>query len=224
MDIKITYETLFEILRREKSREELQKLDENFFSNIVDYLKEKEEFAVKGKSNPDLFSFEDEKKNDNQLLNIKRIIKELYERREKKIINIALNKSKTSSNLIDTSALLPEEKLMFEELIKNLDKYRLGILNNILQNKLPNLKGERLREEGNIVNRGDIEKEETKEDLETEEENNRKVVRFLHPVPKFVGPELEIYGPFEAEEIAALPNEVVRVLVEKKRAEEIKSE
>jgi len=224
MDIKITYETLFEILRREKSREELQKLDENFFSNIVDYLKEKEEFAVKGKSNPDLFSFEDEKKSDNQLLNIKRIIKELYERREKKIINIALNKSKTSSNLIDTSALLPEEKLMFEELIKNLDKYRLGILNNILQNKLPNLKGERLREEGNIVNRGDIEKEETKEDLETEEENNRKVVRFLHPVPKFVGPELEIYGPFEAEEIAALPSEVVRVLVEKKRAEEIKSE
>ncbi len=204
MNIKITYETLFEILRREKSREELQKLDESFFSNIINYLKEKEEFILRQKKNPDLFSFDDEKKSNNQLLNVKKIIQELYERREKKIINIALNKSKTNSNIIDTSTLLPEEKLMFQDLVKHLDKYRLGIIGKVLQNQLPSLK------------------EEGKKKEENQEEENKKMVRFLHPIPKFIGPELEIYGPFETEEIATLPGEVVRVLVEKKRAEEIK--
>lgn len=212
MEIKITYETLFEFLRREKSREELQKLDENFFSNVVEYLKEKESLMIKQRSTPDLFSFEDEKKSNDQLINIKKLIKELYERREKKIINIALNKSRTNSSIIDASSLLPEEKLMFDELIEHLNRYRLGILSNILQNHLPYF--EKKEKTGDIT-----------QETETEEyTKKKKIIKFLYPVPKFVGPELDVYGPYEAEEIATLPEEVVRVLVEKKRAEEIKSE
>ena len=39
-------------------------------------------------------------------MNAKRIIKDIYERREKKILNIALIKSRTKSDVIDTSSLL----------------------------------------------------------------------------------------------------------------------
>lgn len=211
MDIKITFETLFEMLRREKKLEELQKLDDDFFRDVIDYLKEKENLLVRQKNNPDLFSFEDERKSDNQLINIKKIIQEIYERREKKIINIALNKSKIDSDIIDTSSLLTEEKDMFEELVKHLNKYRSNIINRILQSKTPSLEKKEIKE--NKI-----------EEKEINTENKNKMVRFLHSVPSFLGKELETYGPFEENDIATIPAEIVDVLIKKKRAEEIQTD
>ena len=57
----------------------------------------------------------------------------------------------------------------------------------------------------------------------TEEKKNAKIIRFLNHVPKFVGKELEDYGPFEEEDIANLPSEIADVLISKGSAEEIKS-
>ena len=48
-----------------------------------------------------------------------------------------------------------------------------------------------------------------------------KLVRFINAVPKFVGPELEEYGPFQEEDIAKLPVEIAEVLISKGRVEEI---
>ena len=55
-----------------------------------------------------------------------------------------------------------------------------------------------------------------------EETKNTKLVRFLYAVPKFVGKELEEYGPFGEEDIANLPSEIADVLIGKGRVEEIK--
>ena len=41
MDNVISYEILYDILRREKSKPELQKLDKTFFNDFKAYLKEK---------------------------------------------------------------------------------------------------------------------------------------------------------------------------------------
>ena len=43
-------------------------------------------------------------------------------------------------------------------------------------------------------------------------------------MPKFAGPELEEYGPFEEEDIANLPTEIAEVLINKSKVEEIKEE
>ena len=51
-----------------------------------------------------------------------------------------------------------------------------------------------------------------------------KLVRFLYSVPKFVGKELEEYGPFEEEDIANLPIEIAKVLIDKGRVEEVKED
>ena len=53
------------------------------------------------------------------------------------------------------------------------------------------------------------------------EASENTVVRFLLAVPKFVGTELEDYGPYEEEEIANLPNNIAKVLIERGRAEKI---
>ena len=42
-EVVITYETLFEILRREKTREELQKLPDNFHNDVGKYLSDKKQ-------------------------------------------------------------------------------------------------------------------------------------------------------------------------------------
>lgn len=220
MNIKITYETLFEVLRTEKSREELQKLDEVFFSDIINYLKEKETILENQKNNPDLTTFDEEKKEERQMSNIKNIIKEIYERREKKIINIALNKSKTNSNIIDNSTLLPEEKTIFNELVNLLNKARKDILFNILNTKLPDFKIEKKEEIKNKEEPKPEIKQEIKPEQNTEPKTN-KLIRFVRPVPKFVGPELENYGPFEEDDIAKLPTKIADVLINKTRAEEI---
>ena len=55
-----------------------------------------------------------------------------------------------------------------------------------------------------------------------EEASDTKLVRFINAVPKFVGDDLNIYGPYEEQDVANLSERVAKVLVDKNRAEEIK--
>ena len=209
-EVVITYETLFELLKREKERPDLQKLEPSFFNDIIDYIKDKKKI-INAKSDS-VFAQDERRKTERQLENIHKILKELYERREKKIINLAIDKSRTKSHLIDTTALLKEEKVVFDALTNLLDTYREVILHSTLNEKLPFMQ--------------ELPEKKPQEDFKTALELKRpvKLVRFLYKVPKFVGPELEEYGPFEEEDIANLPSEVADVLINKGKAEEIKEE
>src|SRR3989338_4305293 len=125
-EVLITYETLFELLKRERERSDLQKLEPSFFSEVISYVKDKKKI-LDAKSDS-VFAPEERKKTERQLENIYKILRELYERREKKIIQLALDKSRTRSNLIDTSTLLKEEKVFFDAITDLLDNYREAIL------------------------------------------------------------------------------------------------
>lgn len=206
-EFTISYETLFDLLKREKERADLQKLDENFFKSLAEFLKEKKETLT----NPSLESFEEKKNIEREIENIKKLLIDLYGKREKKITSLALDKSRTKSTIVDDSTLLKEEKQFFDALVKLFDYYKEGILFNILDTKLPF-----------VVEKKENEKIEVKENTE-ETKKDTKLVRFIHAVPKFVGEELEEYGPFEEEDIANLPITIADLLITKGRAEEIKS-
>jgi len=209
-EVTITYETLFELLRREKERSELQKLDESFFVNVVRYLKDKHTIITNQQT--DTFSAEEKKKTESQLDNVKKIIKELYDKREKKIIGMAIDKSKNKSSIVDNSIFLKQEKELFDNAVKILNSGRENILSNIINLKEP-------------VTLGGVSQEKEISSVEPQvigrEKKDTKLVRFLSAVPKFVGKELEEYGPFDEEDIASLPIEISNVLVNKKRAEVI---
>jgi len=208
-ELTITYETLFEILRREKSRAELQKLGETFLQDVRNYLEEKKQVLVSdSEQNP--FSADERNKTLGQLENIRSILRELYSKREKKILNLALDKSRTASDLIDTSVLLQEERQLFESVVADLGRSRENILTMLLE---PGKKRETAHEPAQ-------QQENSKEVSRPASES--LLVRFIHAVPKFVGKELEVYGPFEEEDIANLPREIAEVLIKKGRAEEIK--
>ena len=213
-EVVITYETLFELLSREKERSDLQKLEPTFFADTISYIKDKKK-VLEAKSEAK-FAEDERKKTERQIENIYKILKELYERREKKIISMALDKSRTNSNLIDTSSLLREEKVFFDALTSLLDTYRDAIFNSVLNEKMPfmqDLMDRQLREK----------KRQDPADFKPASElrKSTRLVRFASHVPKFVGPELEEYGPFEEEDIANLPSEIAEVLISKAKAEEI---
>ena len=206
-EINITYETLFEILKREKETTDLQKLDYNFLNDFADYLNEKRKLLEK---EDNLFSYEEKKKLEKQIDNARRLIKEIYEKREKKIIEFALIKSRTKSNIIDKSQLLDNEKEFINEIVKVLDSFTAITIDNVLAGSYLQKNSEKeVFSDADAIN-------------EKKPKKDTKIVRFLYSVPKFVGKELEEYGPFEEEDIANLPNEIAELLMEKGRVEEIK--
>jgi len=210
-EVTITYETLFELLRREKERSELQKLDGSFFNNVLRYLKDKQVIITQQQS--EVFSEEEKIKTGEQLVNVRKIIKEFYDRREKKIVSMAIDKSKNKSSIVDGSVFLKQEKELFDNIVKILDLGRENVLFNIIK----------LKEPLSLGGVGFEKKEAASSDPVVVRKENRdtKLVRLLNAVPKFVGKELEEYGPFEEEDIASLPIEIANVLVNKGRAEEI---
>jgi DNA replication initiation complex subunit (GINS family) len=115
-DINITYETLFDITRKEKMQEELQKLHPNFFNHVYKYIAEKET-VIQSSPTDNLFARDEKLMNQKQLENIRRLVTELYARRERKIMNLAIIKSRTNSRLLDTSSLLEEEQVLFNHIL-----------------------------------------------------------------------------------------------------------
>ncbi len=197
--VNVTYDSIFEILMREKGREDLQKLSPEFFTELVAYISEKRKAASTEAT--DSFSLEEKERASKQLQNVSRMLVELYERREKKILSMSMIRSRTNADIIDTTSLLSEEKMLFDAVVAQLDYYRNQILFRVL-NAQPTA-AEKARENA------------------AEQKGDTKLVRFLHAVPKFVGRELEVYGPFVEEDMANLPSDIADVLIGKGRAEEV---
>lgn len=220
-EVKITYETLYEILRREKSHDELQKLDETFFNDVVEYLKEKHAILQEAAGKFDMFSVDERDNTQTQLNNVRRILKELYERREKKIIEMALNKSRTNSNIIDTTNLIGKERTAYQELINLFDGFRKDILFSLLEMKQQDFPVKLFQEteqddaeDGTSEDKTAEELPEQSVDQQTESKTTKKI-RFTQKVDEFVGPDLNVFGPFEPEQIEELPKEIAEVLLSK---------
>lgn len=216
-EIRINYETLFELLRREKTKDELQKLEDSFFEDVVSYVNEKRRILEEQKARlENFFSAVEKEKMERQTGNIRKIIKELYERRERKILLMAVNASKLGKNIIDTSALLKEERMMYESLVELFDNYRNNIMLTLIEGKIPSL-AETMPVQKEA-------REEIGEVTISSTESDKKTVRFIKPISKFVGEELEIYGPYDEQETAILPKNIADVLINKGHAVEFEGD
>ncbi len=209
-EIKITYESLFNILRKEKNTEEIQQLEEGFFENLVDYLKKKEQII----SDPHII--EKEKEHTRlQLKNIIKIIRDLYERREKKIIDMAVLKSR-GLNIDNNLFKLKEEKLLFENIYNTLSHFRNSVLYKVIKSEIPGK--DKVKEEQTTEASEKEVKEPEKEQKEEPEKTGMAEVRFISYVPRFAGRNNDVFGPYEPEDKAELPSEIADILIKKQRA------
>ena len=229
-ETNITYETLFEILRREKTRNELQKLDSTFYQEVVAYLQEKQKLLEEKKHLQDLFAAEEKKKTEIQVENTIRIIKDLFEKREKKLIEIALDKVKSPDSAIDTSTMLKSEKDMYHNLLSELGNSRKKVLLRVLQGQMPSfiaespMVDETPSESPNVEEKASPVQEPKPEVQESKPVvSQTMIVKFNHAIPKFLGRDLKEYGPFLEGDKAELPCEIAEIIIDKGRAEKTES-
>jgi DNA replication initiation complex subunit (GINS family) len=199
VDVLITYETLYELLRREKTRDEIQKLDDNFYNNVLNYIKDKQAILESQKNKDNIFSSQEVQKTKKQLNEINRILRDLYEKRESKVINLALASSRVDAKG-DYNNLLSIEKEFYKHIVEIMSSYRSGVLNNLLKGKFPAIS----------------EPKTIKSDVQ-----NKTLVRFISAVPKFKGENGFVYGPFEEQDVANLPKEIEDLLLKSSRVEKI---
>lgn len=130
----ITYNDLYDLLRKEKYSETLQQIDKNFLNDFAEYLKKSRE-ETKGES--DLFSdtTADLKK---QLENSIAIFKGIILRRKKKLLQLVFVAAETGIMKKDYENMFDFEKKIFNDLVKALeegDKELALVLNGRPNNK-----------------------------------------------------------------------------------------
>ena len=186
----ITHEIVYDTLIKEKTRAELQKIEEPFLAQLNSYISEKELILSSQKQKN---SFPEEiKKTEKQLESIKLLSTELTERRKRKILDLALLNSRTSKE-IPPPNLLPNEKTLYTSVLDAL---------RIFSSPPRKPKTKTLKNENPQI----------------------CLVKFLHPVPKFVGTDTKVYGPFNPSDTIELPIETANLLIKKQKAEKIKDE
>lgn len=238
VQVNLSYETIFDLLVREKGREELQKLHDSFFNDISAYIQSKISLNAGDE--------EEREKVLKQIQNTKRMLRELYERREKKILNMALAASRTSPSFIDSENMITEEKALFDSLVERLDQFRKNLLETALSAKIQPQQ-EHEAEESRAMTKPQEYQEEQEEGFkpaseflaetmrhfqasqptesnvpeQQQQKPQLKLVKILKPVPKVLSKELDVYGPFTENQKAELPSELADALINNSSAVEI---
>ncbi|MDD5191916.1 MAG: hypothetical protein PHH54_04425 [Candidatus Nanoarchaeia archaeon] len=114
----ITYNELYDALRKERYSEQLQPIPKNFIKEVADYLKDKKEMSEK---ESDDFS-DTIAKTKKQFENSIAIFRELMLRRKKKILDLAFIAAETGISKRDFENMLAVEKESFDGIMKSLER------------------------------------------------------------------------------------------------------
>ena len=239
-DSVITFESIFELVRKEKGNDILQELPRETYEQIVNYLKTKlkqyESSKAMGVQTSEL------EKIKMQIVSARKLVKELYERRERKILLLATDRSRTGTPLQDEKSLLDEEKKLFDQTVGLLDIYRKEVLLKLVNAKMPfsgaDKAVETAKEPSIQVNQQEKKAEEKPEPentkptsllptqeakpYESDKQEELSLIRFIGFVPKFLGKKMELFGPYEPGDMANLDKDIAAVLIKRGRAEEVK--
>ena len=114
----ITYNELYDALRKERYSEQLQPIPKNFIKDVSAYLKDKKEIAERKEDD-----FSDTiTKTKKQFENSIAIFRELMLRRKKKILDLAFVAAETGISKRDFENMLAVEKEAFDGIMKSLER------------------------------------------------------------------------------------------------------
>ena len=116
-EFMVSYNDLYEFLRKERYSEQLQPLSKKFVSDVSKYIGEKKEAT---KNEEDFFSDEIVKLKK-QLENANSIFKELMLLRKKKLLGLVFVASETGINKRDFDNMLDFEKELFDNIMASME-------------------------------------------------------------------------------------------------------
>lgn len=227
----ITYEDIYELLRAEKNSADLEKLDAKYLSNVKDYIAAKRKLLERQKGG--MFSgLKERAKILTEIENVRVALKDLFERRERKVINRALYTLRTELKMKDTTNMLAHEAELYNILLANLEKSKLAF---------SSLVGEATDQYESICDDAvSPPKPQTQQPVEeyiqnntpnTEQDTNVRDYKekastdinleFLENVPELVDANLKKHGPFMAGEIESMPSELAQILIAQGKAKEV---
>lgn len=164
----ITFELIRRIHMDEQRLPNLTKLPQNFFQSVLDYLNQKKQLEL------------DDRKNVLELRSIENMVQNIFDRRERKIINYAIIAARTG---MPPENLAEEEKPFYKAALNLIKTRRSGLF------KAP---------------------------------EKKPTVVFKEDMPEFLGIDEKNYGPFKKGDTAVLPEENMKILLERDIVEEFK--
>jgi DNA replication initiation complex subunit (GINS family) len=195
----ITYETIRSAHRAEKD-EELQKLPEGFFESVRNWFKHKE----KMKDTTSLLEVE----------NAKKLLEDIINRRQKKLVLSAL---RTVRGDLPPSNLNDEERKFFDQIVKILKDFRNNM--NEKFRSYEDIVEEKIEDAKKSVD--ELKPKEVVEPQKLIKPDGKLMVKILDDLPRFVGSNLESYGPLKAGDVITLSEEIGNLLITRKVAENI---
>lgn len=169
----ISFELIRKIQREEQRVPKLTKLPEDFYSSLSAYLDQKRKLK-------------EDRRTALEMKNIELLLEDIFNRRERKILNFAIIAGRTG---IPPENLSEEEREFFDKILASIKERRNGNLRKMLGEK---------------------------------KEEFASLIVFKEEVPEFVALDEKSYGPFQKGDIAKLPEENMKLLIEKGVAEEFK--
>jgi DNA replication initiation complex subunit (GINS family) len=212
-DEALTFSELRKIQKQERRQDELSELDEDFVTDVVEYLSRKKD--VSGESR--------------EYKNAKRVFRKIISLREDKIVKNA-QLAVTSNVSLEEMNVMPREEQLFRELKETFTEHRESISEFLeAEEEEANPQSPEMAEKASEKEEEDS-KEEEKEPKDNKEEENDlpdpedgyKIVKINSDVPEFMGTDLEAYGPFEEGDQAEVPEDNAEILKNRGNAEVIK--
>jgi len=214
----ITFDLIRRIQREEQKQPKLSKLPDNFYSSVAAYVAQKKRIA-EGK---------DDKRVTLEIKSIEMLIEDVFNRRERKIVNTAINSARTG---IPPENMIDEEMAFYNGLLGFIKARRNDILKNIMQEQekepVPDTKvaeekiEEKARETATILSSTPV-LTSTAGISSISAKDLASLIVFKEDVPSFMGADMMQYGPFRKGDIAKVPQENMKVLLERGIVEEFK--
>ncbi|MFH1664317.1 MAG: hypothetical protein ABH986_05970 [archaeon] len=182
----LDYDEIRKIYRLEKNTSKLVEVQEDFFDSLTDFiLQEKQNYFTSMQE----LDFSKAR----AFTNLKKMVEEILNLREKKILSKALISSKTSEE--NNELMASEEKKMFGEILKILESHNALIESVFVQKK--------------------------NNDLKEKEGLNKVSVKILSDIPSFIGTDMKEYGPFKKNQSVMLPPKIAKLFVSRKIGEKL---
>ena len=184
------YEDILEIFQSEKHSSDLKTLTKEHLAKIRQYLVAKESLLQKT-SNKDLrFKLQIE------IENAERAIRDLYSKREQKIIGRAIFTARSEYKIKDTTDMLPKEELFYTQLIELFISGHKAFYSTLEQSS------------------DELRVKDAAESLKTP----HKTLKFKEEVPELLDLKENKHGPFKPNDTAELPDELAKILVAQNKA------
>ena len=219
----ITFDLIRMIQREEQRQPKLSKLPDNFYTSVATYVANKKKLA----------ETKEDKRSALEIKSIEMLVEDIFNRRERKIINTAINSARTG---IPPENMIDEEMAFYNGLLDFIKTRRNEILKDMFKVTIfgEEKKQEEAAKQPEAENAKEVElkAEETAAILSSHPplsattgisaKDLASLIVFKEDVPAFMGVDLKQYGPFKKGDIAKIPEQNMKVLIDRGVVEEFK--